>query len=70
MDGKPSLRTKIITRMISLWISHPGKSPESWRECSFQISHKRLLSEGWGRKARGSTIVGKNIKREDVWSFT
>jgi hypothetical protein len=42
------LRTKIITGMISSWISHPGKSPRSWRECSFQISHKAPF----GRKGK------------------
>jgi hypothetical protein len=37
----PPLRTKIITRMISPWISHPGKSPGSRRDRSFQISYGR-----------------------------
>ena len=45
----PPLRTKIITRMVYPWISHPSKSPGSR---SFQISPRGLLSrfnQGFGK---------------------
>jgi hypothetical protein len=36
-DGKPLLRTRIIIKMISPWITHLGKSPGSQRDWSIQI---------------------------------
>jgi hypothetical protein len=36
----PLLRTKMITKMLSPWIIHPGKSLGSQRDWSFQIKPK------------------------------
>jgi hypothetical protein len=33
----PPLKTKMIIKMISPWITHPGKNPGSRRDWSFQI---------------------------------